>query len=169
MTGTAVLSGAPSPFDCYVQFEGQALVMPSRAMASALNCSQTLRRHLHSMPTYWRYRLLIRSGGCARSTCRAAGAVVDDDRRPGRWRVVEVTHDLLAIMLGVRRPGVTTSLHELEGEGLIKSTRGKVAIVDRGALLVRAGNAYGKTERSYEALIDDVDPNLVTLKFGHRS
>ena len=32
MTGTSVLTGAPSPFDCYVQFEGRALMMPSRAL-----------------------------------------------------------------------------------------------------------------------------------------
>ena len=90
-----------------------------------------------------------------------------DDRVEGAS--FDVTHELLAIMLGVRRSGVTTSLHELEGEGLIRSTRGHVAILDREGLLARAGNAYGKTERSYEALIDAVDSDLITLKFGTRS
>ena len=170
MTGTSILSGAPSPFDCYVQFEGQALVMPSRAMASALNCSQTLRAAL----TLYAHMLGVQTAYTA-----LAGAHAPLAERLARWLMMidyrvdgdtfEVTHDLLAIMLGVHRPGVTTSLHELESEGLIKSTRGKVAILDRDALLARAGNAYGKTERSYEALIDEVDPDLVTLKFAQRS
>ncbi|MET3901387.1 hypothetical protein ABIB57_005357 [Devosia sp. UYZn731] len=47
---------------------------------------------------------------------------------------------------------------------LIRSTRGRVEILDRNGLRDRAGNAYGKTERSYDELIEAVDPELVTLK-----
>ena len=169
MTGTSILSGAPSPFDCYVQFEGQALVMPSRAMATALNCSQTLRPALalyaHMLGVQTAYTALA-SAHAPLPERLARWLMMIDDRVDGAS--FKVTHELLAIMLGVHRPGVTTALHELEGEGLIKSTRGHVEILDRRALHVRAGNAYGKTERSYEALIDAVDPDLVTLNFAQR-
>ncbi len=36
-----------------------------------------------------------------------------------------ITHDYIALMLGARRPGVTTSLHVLEGHHLIRSLRGR--------------------------------------------
>jgi DNA-binding transcriptional regulator YhcF (GntR family) len=78
-----------------------------------------------------------------------------------------VTHELLAIMLGVQRPGVTTALHVLESEGLIKSTRGQVEVLNRAQLRARAGSAYGKTEKSYEELIEAIDPNLVTWARRH--
>src|SRR5262249_26274191 len=45
-----------------------------------------------------------------------------------------LTHELLAAMLGVRRAGVTTALHELELRKLIVTARGSVFIVDRDGL-----------------------------------
>ena len=47
---------------------------------------------------------------------------------------VTVTHEFLALLLGVRRQGVTIALHELEGKGLIRSTRSQVRILDREGL-----------------------------------
>ncbi|MBB2795000.1 UNVERIFIED_ORG: CRP-like cAMP-binding protein [Rhizobium pisi] len=64
-----------------------------------------------------------------------------------------LTHDFLALMLGVRRAGVTLQLHILEGMHAIKSTRGNVRIVNRGILLDVAGDSYGVPEAEYERLI----------------
>jgi hypothetical protein len=64
-----------------------------------------------------------------------------------------LTHDLLALMLGVRRGGVTTSLHVLEGEHMIKSTRGNVWVIDRSKLEAMAGDSYGSPEAEYERVI----------------
>jgi CRP-like cAMP-binding protein len=165
MTGTSILDGAPSPFDCYVQFIGPALMMPTQALVAALNISQTLRAALnlyaHMLSVQAAYTALA-SAHAPLPERLARWLMMIDDRVDGAS--FNVTHDLLSIMLGVRRPGVTTALHELEGERLIKSTRGRVAILDRGALLARAGNAYGKTEKSYDELLEAIDPDLVTLK-----
>lgn len=165
MTGTSVISGAPSPFDCYVQFVGTALVLPTEALVDALNISPTLLTTLN----LYTHMLSVQTAYTA-----LASAHAPIPERLARWLLMihdrvdgaafQVTHDLLAIMLGVRRPGVTTSLHLLEGEGLIKSTRGHIEILNRNGLRARAGNAYGKTERSYEELLKAIDPNLVTLK-----
>ena len=169
MTGTSVLDGAPSPFDCYVQFEGKALMVSSRAMAAALNRSQTLRAALalyaHLLGVQTAYTALA-SAQAPLPERLARWLMMIDDRVDGD--AFDVTHELLAIMLGVRRSGVTDTLHELEGEGLIRSTRGRVAILNRNGLLARAGNAYGKTERSYEALIDALDPDLVIHRVAAR-
>jgi len=61
-------------------------------------------------------------------------------------------------MLGVRRPGVTTSLHVLEGLHLIKSERGAITIRDRLGLEAYAGKSYGRPE--YERVLGTSAPEL---------
>ncbi|MBY2908569.1 Crp/Fnr family transcriptional regulator [Rhizobium leguminosarum] len=65
-----------------------------------------------------------------------------------------LTHDFLALMLGIRRAGVTNELHILEGMHAIKSTRGNVRILDRGILIEIAAGCYGVPEQEYERLIE---------------
>jgi DNA-binding FadR family transcriptional regulator len=47
---------------------------------------------------------------------------------------VTLTHELLSLMLGVRRPGVTVALKILENAGLVQTHRGIITIVDRKRL-----------------------------------
>jgi CRP-like cAMP-binding protein len=47
---------------------------------------------------------------------------------------VDLTHEFLAIMLGVRRASVSEVLRPLQDRGWIESTRGKIKIVDRKGL-----------------------------------
>ena len=61
-------------------------------------------------------------------------------------------------MLAVRRPSVTTALHVLEGEQLIRSDRGWVTIRNRDNLDRYAGDAYGKPEAEYQRLIGSMRP-----------
>ena len=65
----------------------------------------------------------------------------------------QLTHEFLATMLGVRRPGVTEAIHQLEGEHLIKARRGRITILDRKSLVERAGKSYGIPEAEYRRLI----------------
>jgi CRP-like cAMP-binding protein len=76
------------------------------------------------------------------------------DRLPGND--VPLTHEYLAIMLAVRRPSVTTSLHVLEGNGFIRSERGNIVIRNRKALEEFAHDAYGKPEKEYRRLMADL-------------
>ena len=64
-----------------------------------------------------------------------------------------LTHEFMAVMLGMRRPWVTETLHSLEGEGHIRATRGKVTIMDRTGLLAEANGFYGVAEREYQKLL----------------
>ena len=70
---------------------------------------------------------------------------------------VTFTHDFLALMLNVRRPSVTTTLHVLEGEGLIRATRGRITIRNREGLVSLAHAAYGVPEAEYERAFGAVD------------
>jgi Crp-like helix-turn-helix domain len=66
---------------------------------------------------------------------------------------IEITHEFMAMMLGVRRAGVTTALHILEGNQLIRSIRGLVTIRDREKLEELADDAYGLPEAEDARLI----------------
>jgi hypothetical protein len=57
-------------------------------------------------------------------------------------------------MLGVRRPGVTTALHVLEGNGLIWAKRSLVTVRDREKLEELADDAYGVSHAEYERLMN---------------
>lgn len=64
-----------------------------------------------------------------------------------------LTHEFLSTMLGVRRPGVTTATHALEGMGSIRNRRGRIEVLDREKLLELAGDAYKVAEDEYERVL----------------
>ena len=63
-----------------------------------------------------------------------------DDRVDGGE--VPLTHNLLAIMLGVQRPAVTVAVHALERKGLIRGGRRVVTIENRKGLVKFSKSAY---------------------------
>ena len=66
---------------------------------------------------------------------------------------LNITHEFLSIMLGVRRPGVTVAIQVLEGKGLIRASRAKIVIRDREGLIKLADGSYGAPEAEYERLL----------------
>lgn len=86
------------------------------------------------------------------------------DRRPGDE--LPMTHERLAELMGVRRASVTDTLHKLEGDHLVRGTRGNIHVRDRAGLLRAAGANYGGAERVYDELLsgDAVEPSA----FVHR-
>ena len=66
---------------------------------------------------------------------------------------LHLTHEFLALMLGVRRAGVTTALHELEHRSLIATARGEITIRDRDGLIGSAEGLYGTPEAEFERLL----------------
>ena len=65
---------------------------------------------------------------------------------------VLLTHEFIALMLGVRRAGVTGALQDFEGKGLIKTARGRVTVKDRDGLEECANGLYGPPEAEFERL-----------------
>ena len=62
---------------------------------------------------------------------------------------IDLTHEALSMMLGVRRAGVTVTIQALEKRGAIMARRGGFSIIDRPALLAIAGAGYGPSEAEY--------------------
>jgi CRP-like cAMP-binding protein len=55
---------------------------------------------------------------------------------------LQMTQELIANMLGVRRQGVTESAGKLEHEGLIRYSRGLITVLDRAGLEKRSCECY---------------------------
>jgi DNA-binding FadR family transcriptional regulator len=64
-----------------------------------------------------------------------------------------LTHEFLALMLGVRRPGVTEALQSLKRLKLIKTGRNQIVVLNRKGVERAAGHSYGVPEKEYQRLI----------------
>lgn len=64
-----------------------------------------------------------------------------------------LTHEFLALMLGVRRPGVSIAAATLQNAGLIAYSRGHVTILDRLGLQAASCECYRVTTQEYERLM----------------
>jgi CRP-like cAMP-binding protein len=64
-----------------------------------------------------------------------------------------LTHEFLAIMLGVRRASVSEVLEPLQEEGLIRNWRGKFRILDRNGLKASSCECYSTVNEVFERLL----------------
>jgi CRP-like cAMP-binding protein len=154
MTGIMVVLGNDrSPLETFVQIAGSALVMEADDLRASMKTSPTIR---DLMLTYVQVYLIQTS-----QTALANVAAVLPQRL-ARWllmcedrltsRHIPLTHEFLAIMLGVQRPGVTIAMNELESRGFIKGKRGLVSILDRDSLVKLTDGSYGVAEAEYKRL-----------------
>jgi CRP-like cAMP-binding protein len=155
MSNVAAAFGAErSPHGVLCQADGHALRISVDALRAAVRQSPSLGALLGR----YLYYLTIQTGQTA-----YANASLNIEARLARWVLMThdrtygfeltLTHDFLATMLGVRRPGVTTATHVLEGAGMIRAERGRVTVLDRAKLEELADDAYGMAEAEYERLI----------------
>jgi hypothetical protein len=64
-----------------------------------------------------------------------------------------MTHEFMALMLGVRRSGVTVTAGTLKQAGLIHYASGHMTILDRPALEAVSCECYGTVQRHFEQLL----------------
>jgi len=155
MSGTAIVMGNHrSPNDAYVQVAGFAHRIPANDLRMALEESASMRQLMARYAQVFMVQVAqtaLANGRAKIEERLARWLLMAHDRLDGDD--VNLTHEFIATMLGVRRPGVTDALHELEGKGLIRSNRGANTIIDRKGLLAVAGSAYGVPEAEYERLL----------------
>ncbi|MER2251222.1 Crp/Fnr family transcriptional regulator [Methylorubrum podarium] len=155
LIGVPLLLGTNrTPHVAMVQAGGRALRIGVSELRAAIDASPALRgvlgRYVQS--------LIVQVGQTVH-----ANADLQLEARLARWILMmhdrlakdelPVTHDFLSLMLGVRRPSVTTATHILEGVGMIQNRRGRIYVRDREKLLDLAGDAYGLAEAEYERLL----------------
>lgn len=154
MSGTAVVIGNhQSPNSTYIQVAGHGQCMPAAALRKALADSPTLqailRKFVHAFMTQTAYTA-IANGRATLEQRLARWLLMAHDRIDGN--ALALTHEFLALMLGVRRPGVTVALQALEKQGLINPARGQITIVDREGIEKIAGSNYGVPEAELKRL-----------------
>jgi CRP-like cAMP-binding protein len=149
-----VLGVSRMPFQCFMQNAGAGLRLSTPDLEEVID----ERPSLHRLLLRYAHALNIQTSATA-----FANANHTLEMRLARWLLmchdrvdgdeIEITHEFMAMMLGVRRAGVTTTLHVLEGNGLIRSTRRMVAVRDRAKLEELADDAYGLPEAEYARLM----------------
>jgi CRP-like cAMP-binding protein len=132
MTALGVLLGdSLSPGHTVVQASGSAWRIPAGTLRDLADRNVSLRHSLLGQVAAALRRLneTVSYSGRATIVQRLARWLLQATSRLGGRRL-ELTHDALAEILGVRRPSVTTGLQVLEGRQLIRSTRRAVVVLD---------------------------------------
>lgn len=152
--GVPTILGAPeSLHEAIVQLAGEAKRIRSADLQACMAASPTLTAVLLRFVYVFMAQISQTALANGRNTVEqrlARWLLMAHDRISGNE--IALTHEFLAIMLGVRRPGVTVALHLLEGAHAIRSKRNSITITDRERLKGVAGPSYGPPEAIYDKI-----------------
>lgn len=162
----AVLDAGHSPHRLVMQIGGSALRIPTAKFIELLEEDAVL---LKLMRRYVQYFMIQVAQTCLSNALHsidvrlARWLLMGLDRMPDRF--VPLTQEYLSLMLGCTRTTVTGALSNFAAQGIIRTARGNIEVLDRAALRMIAGEAYGIPEREYDRLIapffrNDVKTNV---------
>ena len=155
MTGVPLVFGdSRAQHSAYMQIGGGGRRISAAAFGEAMQRSTTLRALvLRSAQAF-----MIQTAHTALANGRAKL-----EERLARWLLmahdrldsdsVPLTHEFLAVMLGVRRAGVTVALHSFERRGMIATRRGQLTVINRTGIEQVAGSFYGIPEAELKRLM----------------
>lgn len=157
-----VLYADSSPSQLIVQAEGQAFRIAKADLLAAIGKSQSLTANLLRYAHTFSVQVA--------QTALANGHFTIHQRL-ARWLLMwqdrvetqdfAMTHKFLAVMLAVRRAGITDALNYLEGLKAIRAQRGRIIILNRNILEDIAKAGYGLPEQEYKRLLTgNTDRNL---------
>lgn len=155
MLGSELVLGAnTSPWSAVVQGAGTCLRLTTAKLcqlASRLPPLQQLcERHISL-----RLHHLARAAACERfhqiGPRLARWLLMSQDR--AHADTFFVTQEFMALMLGVRRVGVTMAAGQLQREGLISYHRGALTVLNRAGLELAACSCYAADDAAYQRLM----------------
>lgn len=155
VVGTPLLLGTDrTPNECLIQVSGAAFRIAAGRLRAALAASATLQamllRYVQAFAIQTAHTALSNGSNTVEERL-ARWLLMCRDRLDGDD--LPLTHELIAVMLGVRRPGITVGTHILEGSRIIRAKRANITILDRAKLREAAGDSYGVPEAEYERLL----------------
>lgn len=155
MLGISLMLGVDvSPLHALVQGGGPALRMNAAPFRRELAHSATLYRGLK------RYAYVLMAQVARTATCTRFHLL---EARVARWLLMtgdrtrsdefRVTHESLALLLGVRRVGVTNAAGALQQRKLIRCGRGRIKILDRSGLEAASCGCYRYAMETYDRIL----------------
>src|SRR6266581_265381 len=160
LAGLPVLLGDDrAPSSMYIQVPGRGLRMTARIFREQLEQSRPMRAAMLRY-THVFFNQVAQTAACAhfhsleQRCCR--WLLMTHDRMPSDTFLL--THEFLAMMLGVRRAGVSVAAGALQRAGLIRYHRGRVTILDREGLEERACECYAVTKAEFDRLLGAAGP-----------
>jgi CRP-like cAMP-binding protein len=149
----ALLGDTSATHFVFVQAAGSGLRMSVRAMREAVERSPALKDSL------FRYARFLLAEVSQTAACNVHHTL---ELRLARWlliahdrlgtAIMPLTHEFLAIMLGVQRPGVTLAAGALKRAGLIDYSHGVITVIDRAALEAASCACYRTIRNEYDRL-----------------
>jgi CRP-like cAMP-binding protein len=154
MVGAPILLGSQTtPTQAIVQSPGTAMRLPGEILKQELKRSGTMQDLL--LP----YAHAQLAEGNQSAACHRYHTPRE---RLSRWLLMvrdrsetdelKITHDFISQMLGTRRATVTEAVHVLQKKGLIKSSRGRILILNRQGLEATACSCYATIRAQFAAL-----------------
>jgi CRP-like cAMP-binding protein len=155
MAGLPVLFGSQrSAFRALVQIAGTADRMDAAVLAREVGRHASLRRVLN-LYAHGYVTQISQSTACNR--------LHSAEQRLARWLLIcrdrtggndlAMTHETMALMLGVRRATVTETAGLLQRKGMIRYRRGLVSVLDRAGLEATACECYDIVRNEFERLL----------------
>ena len=140
--------------EAMVQIPGYALRLPAEVLRREALESAQLRGVL------LRYVQAYLNSATQTAACNRAHLL---EQRLARWLLtawdrantdrLPLTHEFIAMMLGVRRAGVTNAAQSLQSAGLIQYAHGRITIADRDGLEAAACECFAVIKRDYARLL----------------
>src|SRR5687768_7687640 len=149
-----LLGGETTPSRAVVQIAGYAYRIRSSAVVAEFHkgggTTRVLLRYIQALMTQ-----MVQTAVCNRhhtveqQLCR--WLLLSLDRLSSNK--VRMTQELIANMLGVRRPGITEAARTLQAAGVIKYTRGHITVPDRAKLEAHACECYAVVKKETDRLL----------------
>ena len=148
------MGGSSTPSRAVVQSAGQGYRLEAQAMKDEFNRAgpvlHLLLRYTQALITQMAQTAVCnRHHSLDQQLCR--WLLLSLDRLPGNQLVM--TQELIANMLGVRREGVTEAALKLQKAELIRYSRGRITVLDRGGLERRTCECYAVVKKEYDRLL----------------
>jgi CRP-like cAMP-binding protein len=150
---TVFLGGALTPERAIVQLAGTALRLKASVLREELQVGSSL--HLLLL-RYTRSFIALMSQSVVCSQHHSL------DQRFARWLLMmhdysdsdtlNLTHEMVAGMIGTRRAGVTLAALALREKGLVSAVRGRITILDREGLEAAACECYAIIREEFSRL-----------------
>jgi CRP-like cAMP-binding protein len=155
MVGVALfMGGETTPSRAVVQSAGVAYRLAGKAL------KEEFRRGGSMQNLLLRYTQALLTQMAQTAVCNRHHSV---DQQLCRWLLLsldrlasnelKMTQELISNMLGVRREGVTEAAGKLQAAGIIRYSRGHIAVLDRPALEAQACECYAVVRRECDRLM----------------